>query len=355
MFYISEAHDPEAHIPQAHRCRSNCESCTRTRVERHDLFPSSEADQESRHRQLKNCLYTDLPCHQYVTVDAVCDICGNGEEDEHHAVIGCTKSRALRGAMRDTWDLPPERAFRYTGSDWLQVLVDTLCDDMRTKVLFLLWMCWHLHDDCTHGNGRELNSNSVQFLSRYEEEWNSAFEDQATDRSNPGHILSNPLPSMRPERCMQWSAPAKGMVKLNSDAVFHADGGNSWACLPVHLQRNVSIIKCGRSRRSERSSSWQCIVYRGGPMELQVNCKWLADALKKDAANRSDCYGLISDLHAALAAFSAVKVSHVSWDCNKLAHELAVEARTKGGQTIFANVPDRLKQLMLSECAQSLE
>lgn len=38
-------------------------------------------------------------------VDATCSICGNGTENEHHAVIMCTKSRALRTAMREVWNL----------------------------------------------------------------------------------------------------------------------------------------------------------------------------------------------------------------------------------------------------------
>lgn len=48
-------------------------------------------------------------------MDSVCNICGNGDEDEFHAVISCTKSKALRAAMRKYWPLPAEIAFRYTG------------------------------------------------------------------------------------------------------------------------------------------------------------------------------------------------------------------------------------------------
>ena len=60
-------------------------------------------------------------------------ICGNGEEDEFHAVIACSKSRALRHAMREDWGLPPEKVFTYTGRGWLQVLLDRVTPDMRAK------------------------------------------------------------------------------------------------------------------------------------------------------------------------------------------------------------------------------
>uniref|UniRef100_A0A8R7UBP0 Reverse transcriptase zinc-binding domain-containing protein n=1 Tax=Triticum urartu TaxID=4572 RepID=A0A8R7UBP0_TRIUA len=54
-----------------------------------------------------------------ITFDATCDICGCGDEDEHHAVVGCTKSRAPRHKMREEWDIPSEKQFQNTGEDWL--------------------------------------------------------------------------------------------------------------------------------------------------------------------------------------------------------------------------------------------
>ena len=44
-----------------------------------------------------------------------CYVCGSCTEDAHHAVIACTKARALRQAMREIWELPSEEDFRYTG------------------------------------------------------------------------------------------------------------------------------------------------------------------------------------------------------------------------------------------------
>ena len=63
-------------------------------------------------------------CRRTIVQDSVCDICGNGEEDENHFVISCTKSKALRFVMRKEWRLPEEKEFWYTGTDWLQILLD---------------------------------------------------------------------------------------------------------------------------------------------------------------------------------------------------------------------------------------
>ena len=68
-----------------------------------------------------------------IELDSICSICGNGEEDEYHAVDTCSKRRALREAMRKEWALPSEKSFRNTGGDWLQVLLDNVPEDIREK------------------------------------------------------------------------------------------------------------------------------------------------------------------------------------------------------------------------------
>lgn len=67
-------------------------------------------------RVATNSLATKKNKHRRtITIDATCDICGNGVEDEYHAVIACTKNKALRQKMRKEWDLPPEEKFWNTG------------------------------------------------------------------------------------------------------------------------------------------------------------------------------------------------------------------------------------------------
>ena len=58
-------------------------------------------------------------CRRTIVPDKTCVICGNVDENEYHAVVECTKSKALRHMMRDYWKIPNEQAFWYTGEDWL--------------------------------------------------------------------------------------------------------------------------------------------------------------------------------------------------------------------------------------------
>lgn len=60
-------------------------------------------------------------------------ICGLTEDDGHHAAVGCTKARALREALRKVWSLPEEDLFKYSGPDWLLLLLDRVNEDMKNK------------------------------------------------------------------------------------------------------------------------------------------------------------------------------------------------------------------------------
>lgn len=71
-------------------------------------------------------------------LDNICNICGRETEDEYHAVIQCTKARALREELRKQWDLPMEHQFQFTGVDWLQNLLAKCDTETRKKVLLLI-------------------------------------------------------------------------------------------------------------------------------------------------------------------------------------------------------------------------
>lgn len=137
-----------------------------------------------------------------------------------HAVIACYKSRALRHALREDWGLPPEKVFRYTGRDWLQVLLDGVTPDMRAKILLLLWRCWHLRDDCVHGDGKETIRGSVFFLQRYEDEWKNPTLKVLSETDKVETTLATVQPRIPGEHCLKWLAPAAGWAKINSDAAY---------------------------------------------------------------------------------------------------------------------------------------
>jgi hypothetical protein len=41
--------------------------------------------------------------------------------------------------MRKKWNIPSEKMFRFTGEDWLQLLLGQLDDVTAARVLLILW------------------------------------------------------------------------------------------------------------------------------------------------------------------------------------------------------------------------
>lgn len=59
---------------------------------------------------------------------------------------------------------------------------------------------------------------------------------------------------------------------------------------------------------------------------------------------------IILDLKDALNAFQEHSLVFAPRECNRVAHELAADARRGDDQLIIANVPARLRSLVQSEC-----
>jgi hypothetical protein len=95
--------------------------------------------------------------------DSVCPVCGNDVENSFRAIVECTKARALRLEMSKIWDLPDESAFRYTGPDWLHIMLSNIQESRRGLVLLVLWRAWHLRCDVVHGKGESSIIGSVTF------------------------------------------------------------------------------------------------------------------------------------------------------------------------------------------------
>ena len=100
--------------------------------------------------------------HHQVTL-STCSICGLEDENTFHALVTCPKARALHMAKRDTWELPSENAFRYTGSDWFLVLLSQVGQSMRDKIIFIFRRAWHLRNDLIFWQGHRVSHKFDQF------------------------------------------------------------------------------------------------------------------------------------------------------------------------------------------------
>ena len=80
----------------------------------------------------------------------ICTICGREPENSYHATVSCTQAVAFRSAMRDHWHFPDETQFRYTGPDWVLLLLDQCSETERDLVKLILWKIWSRHNNITH-------------------------------------------------------------------------------------------------------------------------------------------------------------------------------------------------------------
>ncbi|XP_073360706.1 uncharacterized protein [Aegilops tauschii subsp. strangulata] len=205
------------------------------------------------------------------------------EENEYHAVVACTKSKALRHAMREHWSLPKEKDFWYTGEDWLQGILNASSDDVRDKILLLLWRAWYLRDDIVHGRGKESISASVVFLLRYEQEVYKAKDKPELAMNTCGLHLFGDQQGKQPElRTNKWSPPPAGMAKLNTDAAFEPNTGLGTGGAiarnnlgQVYLSMGCTLNQCASVEEAEGLAMLQGLremaKYYNGPIQVEVD------------------------------------------------------------------------------------
>lgn len=158
-------------------------------------------------------------CKRKLQAVATCTICGQGEEDEFHAVISCTRPRALRETLRASWRLPDERSLSKLGPGWLLGGLDKLSENERAQFLLVLWRAWYLRNDCVFGSGQATVKGSASFLLNL---WNSLCPSGSAMLENEkGKIVSEGRQSdvngcgERTQVAGVWQAPAMGWVKIN--------------------------------------------------------------------------------------------------------------------------------------------
>lgn len=312
-------------------------------------------------------------------VDNVCKLCGMGEEDEFHAIVSCTKSKALRHEMKGAWDLPSEDKFRFTGVDWLQNLLGPCSQEARTKILILLWRCWFLRDDCIHSTGKELVSRSALFLQQYVEELRSCDAALGCDPNNKqkashaAHDLARgahrgfltgavDMHGENPEssRANRWCPPDAGTVKLNSDAAFQADSGDSHAGAVardhkglVLMSLSKRIANCNAVEEAEARALLAGLralspLYRG-PIIAESDCTFVVKELRPGGTNCSAWHSVFADIKEELKLFSEVQIIYSKRDQNKLAHSLAARARSFEDVQMVASIPNDLNAVLAAD------
>jgi ribonuclease HI len=288
----------------------------------------------------------------------ICTICGNGNEDGQHATILCTKAIALRSAMREHWKLPPDRALKMTGKDWLLLSLSNTDDLTRVRLLLLFWRAWHLRNDAIHQQGREPIAASVSFLLSYTERF-QASSHVVEDRKGKAPMFVLPEASMIPEPGIHsnWTPPPAHWIKLNTDGSFIGAGmpGGAGAIIRDHggnviLAACSPLPGCEDAEEAELKAALMGLKLVAGFSQkgviIELDCATVMKALQSPGTNRSKLWASFQEADSILSLLDDFRLVLVKRESNKVADLLAKIGRSAGSCIWHDILPDPVWDLV---------
>jgi hypothetical protein len=117
--------------------------------------------------------------------------------------------------------MPAESLFKYSGPDWLLILLASINNDRRGLVLMTLWRCWHLRNDVVHEKGTCSVDGSVNFLNRYLRELNISCSVSTSRKGKEPILCKESLADTKLDltannvkmfQAGKWKAPDEGWI-----------------------------------------------------------------------------------------------------------------------------------------------
>lgn len=152
--------------------------------------------------------------HQATT--CMCSICRVEDESTFHALVAFPKARAFRLVLRDIWNLPGEELFKFSGPDWLRILLDQLNSTRWEHILLVFWRAWHLRNNLIFGKGKESTTGSAIFVESY---WSSFTSCQANAAMVSTNKCKETVAGCRPIHTSfrnneVWRPPSSNHIKI---------------------------------------------------------------------------------------------------------------------------------------------
>jgi hypothetical protein len=304
--------------------------------------------------------------------EARCTICGREDESGYHAVLRCTKARALRLELRKQWVLPDESKLRYTGPEWLLVLLSQLNEGLKAKLLLMLWRAWYLRNDSVHGEGAGSITGSAHFLVSYWESLQSANQNYQVQTSVKGkevvgyNVFRAPQAHEPDEAALGkkevWKPPPEGWVTINTGAGFCKQSGIAGTGIVVRDQAGRVLL-----------TAWRFIRYCGSPeaclqgvrlaaewvrlpARVESDCLALIKAVDASPSSRSAWAGIVDEIRAARNLLPECTMNHIRREANKVAHGLAQRAMSRRECVVMRHAaPDCVRNQLDVEAVQGVD
>jgi hypothetical protein len=131
-------------------------------------------------------------------------------------MVECPQAFNLRQAMREHWALPDEEWFRFTGPDWLLLLLARCSYDQQDLIKLVFWRAWTIHNKITHQSCSSRLSDSVFFILNFREQCIQArLQDGSISRK--GKEVCSSFGNRGATGIVSWEAPLEGWTKVNFD------------------------------------------------------------------------------------------------------------------------------------------
>jgi hypothetical protein len=298
-------------------------------------------------------------------VSNICPICGVEAESSFHAIVACTKAKAIRQEMRKIWNLPSEKEFHYTGKDWLLLLLAKLNKKEQGQVLLLLWRAWFLRDDIIHEKGMATIKQSVDFLKSYAVEI-SLDQVPCFSPHDKGkmvlHLDQGPVQVGSVKSSIGWTKPSSGCVKVNVDASFAQPGNQATLGVIARDEHgNVCfsaarvLTNCSSAEEAEleaiKDGLSLAATWTQGQIICETDCLVAASAINKPGRDLSQLCHIINDIKDVLASGVGSSVVYINRTCNHVAHSLASSARVYNSVGFWLGaVPTDIEPLLEEDC-----
>ncbi|KAF8667903.1 hypothetical protein HU200_052531 [Digitaria exilis] len=220
--------------------------------------------------------------------------------------------RGLWEAMRQHWPLPDEVQLKYTGPDWLQLLLDSCSLLQQDLIKLVLWRAWTVHNNLTHQSGPTGILDSVQFLLSLQSALTEIQQRSAngSDKGKGHCSLSGNGGVLKkgkgvPNSAPRWEAPPEGWIKVNVDGSFVPQTGEAGAGIVARTSEGKVLFTvwhefliCSDAAEAEASA---CLMglrlaarWTLGRVILETDCVRIANALQSES-NHSELGFIIAE------------------------------------------------------------
>jgi ribonuclease HI len=234
--------------------------------------------------------------------------------------------------MRAHWALLEEEWFRFTGPDWLLLLLDRCPTEQQDHVKLILWRARTVYNNITHQSGSSLISDSVFFLLNYSESCEQAKKKEAVV-SSKGKEPCSRSDNRASADVQRWKPPPVGWSKINFDGSFVEHTGEAGVGIIARNHQGEVIFtawrcvpQCTSAIEAEANACLEGVRFATqwiqGPVVFETDCARVHNALSNNE-DRSEISFLIGEAKEHTRLLEDWGVLHAKRECNHIAHELA--------------------------------